>query len=84
MTYKKQNLSELVNDESFLRWLRRRSTIAETKKWQKWYAESIHNRELKKKAEIIVNMPFKHADFSVDEVQTEKTKFERHFLRLVK
>ncbi|SMO53844.1 hypothetical protein [Gracilimonas mengyeensis] len=84
MTDEEKDLNELINNESFLRWLRGTSSSAETKKWQNWHAESVKNWKLTRKAKKIISMPFNNPEIPADEEWNEKDKFDKHFLRLIK
>ncbi len=78
-----KNFSALINNESFLRWLRGTSSADETTKWRKWHLESFYNQELTRKAKKIINMPFENPDVSAEDVKREIERFNKHFLRLV-
>ena len=84
MKDRKKDFSALINNESFLRWLRGNSSELETSKWQKWYSESVYNQELTQKAKKIISMPFKNPSISTEEVEMALKRFNEHFLRLVK
>lgn len=80
---KKINLTALINDESYLRWLRGTSSADETKKWQKWHSKSVYNQKLTQKVIKIVSIPFKNPEISIKEVEIEKERFNERFLRLI-
>lgn len=84
MKDKKKKLSALINNESFLRWLRGTSSPEEANKWRKWYSESIYNQKLTQKAKKIISMPFENPTVSVEELDSELERFDEHFLRLIK
>ena len=52
------NLEELLNDESFIRWLRDEATRQEEQKWDRWLADDPENRMTVRKAKKIITMPF--------------------------
>jgi len=52
-------LAQLLNDESFLRWLRKTASVPEQQEWEQWLLEDERHEILVKKAQKIIRMPFK-------------------------
>lgn len=57
-----KTIADLLNDESFLRWIRDEATIPEKKKWTQWLSENPNYQVKVEKAQKIVFMPFKNPD----------------------
>lgn len=51
-------LSKLLNDESFLRWLRNNASLEEKTKWKRWLLQHPEHRKVVEKAHKFVTMPF--------------------------
>lgn len=84
MNDKRKKISALINNESFLSWLRGTSSPEEAIKWSRWHSESIYNQKLTQKAKKIISMPFENPTVSIEEVDSELERFDKHFLRLIK
>ncbi|WP_395259092.1 hypothetical protein [Halalkalibaculum sp. DA3122] len=52
-------MADLLNDESFLRWLEDKAPRRQSIKWNRWVARSPERRKLVARAQIVVSMPFK-------------------------
>lgn len=83
MSDDKPDLSTLLNDESFVGWLRGTSSTAEAKTWQQWHDESDHCQSLTSKAKKLLQMPFKTPEVTPGEVKKEIERFDEQFLRLI-
>jgi len=59
-----KKISELIHDESFIRWLRGMSPADETEYWNQWAKESLDRREMILKAHKLLNLPFYESDDS--------------------
>jgi hypothetical protein len=65
MTSKDPNLKKLLNDESFIRWLKDEATVEERQKWDHWLNDDPEREIITQKAKKIATMPFVEND-SVD------------------
>lgn len=71
MTSQESNLCDLLNDESFIRWMRGTSSDIEKKSWDKWLHTNNHkHQQLIKEAEKYLMMPFNTIDVE-DEIPEE-------------
>lgn len=84
MTQKEFDITELLNNDSFISWLKGTSTTKETITWQQWHDAKPENRQLTMKARKIVHMPFNNEYISADEIRREVQKFDKRFMRLIK
>jgi hypothetical protein len=72
-------LSELLNDESFLRWLKKDTDAKESEKWEQWLSEDSQRKNLVAKARKFLNMPFKSSDVTAE---TKKQEYHKLMKRL--
>ncbi len=82
MTQKEFDLSDLLNNDSFISWLKGTSSTKETISWQQWYDATAKNQVLTMKARKIVYMPFNNEDISAEEIRQEVQKIDKRFMRL--
>lgn len=52
-------LGKLLNDESFLHWLKDKATPEEKEEWGRWLLKDPGHRRVVEKAQKFLNMPFK-------------------------
>jgi hypothetical protein len=52
------NLKRLLNDESFIRWLKNEETNKEQQRWDHWLGDDFERQIIVRKAKKIVTMPF--------------------------
>lgn len=64
-------LPDLINDDSFCRWIRGEADQHEQEKWILWVQESPENKYLMNLADKYLKMPFKYAEVS-DEIVAEE------------
>lgn len=68
-----KELPLLLNEESFMRWLKNEAEPNEREKWEQWRSENQYHKILEKKAKKIVNMPFNDWSSQIDtEEELEK------------
>lgn len=68
MSNEKFNLGELLNDDSFIRWVKEDDQLSDSQKekWDDWLSSNEGNADLLRKAKKIISMPFKEADEDCD------------------
>ena len=64
----------LLNDESFIRWLKGESNPAEGKKWNDWVGEHSDHPALAGKAEKFLSMPFREEEQSDMDIEKERVR----------
>lgn len=84
MTKNKSTLSTLLNNETYIKWLRGTCTAADSKAWQQWYKESKEHRQLTERAIKLLNMPFKNSGVNTRDIQQQVKRFEKKFMHLYK
>lgn len=62
-------LANLLNNESFLRWLREDASREEQDKWEKWMSSNPERKILVEKAKKIITLPFREWDDSTAKSQ---------------
>jgi hypothetical protein len=55
---KHPDLKELLNDESFIRWLNDKAAFEEQQTWDRWLGDDPRRQLIVHKAEKIMTMPF--------------------------
>ncbi|MDZ7690787.1 MAG: hypothetical protein U5K69_06575 [Balneolaceae bacterium] len=72
---KENTLANLLNDESFLRWLRDDAKKSEENKWKEWLYSDPKRKAVIEKAKKINSMPFREWHNSTEKFQQlEKLK----------
>jgi hypothetical protein len=73
------NLEKLLNDESFLRWLKDKATIEEQQRCDRWLSDDPERRIIVEKAKKLVTMPFieKNPPDVEKQLQTLQKKLEK-------
>lgn len=68
MSDQKYNLESLLNDDTFIYWMKgdERLSESEKKEWDHWLLLDKRNKELIKRAKKILDMPFKEEDYDFD------------------
>lgn len=61
-------LRKLINDESFIRWLKDNIDPKEKEDWDRWLMKSLEHRCLANRAVKILSMPFKISKIEDDDL----------------
>lgn len=61
-------LRKLINDESFVRWLKDNIDPKEKEDWDRWLMKSLEHRSLANRAGKILSMPFKISKIEDDDL----------------
>ncbi|HKJ32711.1 MAG TPA: FecR family protein, partial [Balneolales bacterium] len=71
MAKNNKELADLLNDGSFLRWLRGNANNDEIVYWENWVNEDLKNEDLVRQARLISNIPFKNQVVQPGEIKEE-------------
>lgn len=73
------NFAKLLNDESFIRWLKDEAMSEEQQRWDHWLADDPERRIIVEKAKKLVTMPFieKNPPDVEKQLQTLQKKLEK-------
>ena len=74
MSSQESILGELLNDESFVRWLKKDTDSKETEKWERWISEDSRRKKLVAKARKFLDMPFQSAEVTAGTKKQEHQK----------
>lgn len=78
MSNEKFNLGELLNDDSFISWVKQDSQLSESEKdkWDDWLSSDKNNKQLLRRAEKLIEMPFKSSELDCDLGELHRLKEE--------
>lgn len=71
MNSKRNKLEDLLNDESFVRWIRGRADDAEMEHWEQWIHEDAERYAIVEKAREFYKLPFSREKVSEETVRDE-------------
>lgn len=76
MSSEKFKLGDLLNDDSFIYWVRQDDRLSDSmkKKWDEWLSSDERNKLLLKKARKIIKMPFKVNKVDCDSDELNRLK----------
>lgn len=79
MSYQKSNLGKLLNDDTFIYWMKKDDRLSESKKeeWDNWLSLDKRNQDLLRRAKKIIEMPFKEESKDFDTVELLRLKKKR-------
>lgn len=59
-------LLELINNDSFVRWVNNTSSTSENKMWNQWLLKNTENQKMFLKAKKLISMPFNTTEAKYD------------------
>lgn len=65
-------LTDLLSDESFVRWIKGKASQPERMRWESWKQEDPQNRDLKRKAEMLYQHPLETSENNDLETQLHR------------
>lgn len=66
MSHSDQILTDLLSNESFVRWIKGKASQPERHRWELWMQEDSQNRDLKRKAEMLYQLPLEASGYFED------------------
>jgi hypothetical protein len=79
---KHPDLKELLNDESFIRWLNDEAAFEEQQTWDRWLGDDPRRQHIVQKAKKLMTMPF--AEEALPDVGNEVCIFREKLAELRK
>ncbi len=71
----KDELVELLNDESFIRWIRGNASISEESHWLEWLSKNPENQEVYNLAKQILSIPIRKEKIPETEYELQKLRY---------
>lgn len=78
MSNEKFNLGELLNDDSFISWVKQDNRLSESEKqkWDDWLSSDKKNNRILRRAKKIIDMPFKETQEDCDLSELQRLREE--------